>query len=116
LSVLVRLSILPRRRRMRQRRGCWIAEKPPWLPPMSGRETVFVPVSNDSSTASEKEPVILYPEEVEAYRLVYLEGRTQEEAAKLMGVSRGALWRLLYSARRKIGLAIVQRRPLIVFS
>lgn len=107
---------MPRRRRIRQRRGCWIMERPPWLPPLSGKETVFLPISSDASLAQDKEPIILYPEEVEAYRLVYLEGRTQEEAAQLMRVSRGALWRLLYSARRKIGLAIIQRRPLIVLA
>ena len=45
--------------------------------------------------------------EVEALRLVDLEGLTQEQAAMEMGVSRRTFWNDLASARRKIALAIV---------
>lgn len=106
---------LPPRRHGHRRRGCWIREKPPWLPPFAQQSTIFLPVG-DSSALEQKDPIFLYPEELEAYRLVYLEGKTQEEAARIMRVSRGTLWRLLYNARRKIGLAIVQRRPLVILS
>jgi len=39
---------------------------------------------------------------------------TQEEAAKRMGISRGTLWRSLYSARKKIATALAEMRPLII--
>ena len=60
------------------------------------------------------EPIYIMPDEYEALRLVYLEGLTQEEAAKKMGVSRGTLWRTLSSGRRKLVQALVERRPIVV--
>jgi predicted DNA-binding protein (UPF0251 family) len=60
------------------------------------------------------EPIYIMPDEVEALRLVYYEGLTQEEAAKKMGVSRGTLWRLLSSGRKKLVQALVEGRPLIL--
>lgn len=60
------------------------------------------------------EPIYIMPDEVEALRLVYYEGLTQEEAAKRMGISRGTLWRLLSSGRRKLVQALVEARPLIL--
>ncbi|MCD6368825.1 MAG: DUF134 domain-containing protein [Thermoproteales archaeon] len=59
------------------------------------------------------EPIYLNPDELEALRLVYFEGLTQEEAAQRMGVSRGTLWRALDSGRRKLVQAIVEKRPLV---
>jgi len=50
--------------------------------------------------------------EIEALRLVDLEGLSQEEAGKRMGVSRGTVWRLLQSARRKTAQALTEGRPL----
>ncbi len=58
--------------------------------------------------------ICLEADEVEALRLVYYEGYTQEEAAMRMGISRGTLWRLLESARRKLVAAIVEQRPLLL--
>jgi len=60
------------------------------------------------------EPVYLMPDELEALRLVYYEGLTQEEAARRMNVSRGTLWRALSSGRRKLVQAIVEGRPIII--
>ncbi len=60
------------------------------------------------------EPVILLPPELEAMRLVDLEGKTQEEAAKEMKVSRGTVWRLLESGRKKVLTALVEGRPLVI--
>jgi len=54
------------------------------------------------------------PDELEALRLVYFMGMTQEEAAKAMGVSRGTLWRALSSGRRKVIQALIERRPLVI--
>lgn len=46
-------------------------------------------------------------EEMEAIRLVDLEGLDQESAAAQMGISRKSLWVDLKSARRKVARALV---------
>jgi len=74
---------------------------------------VFVPV-DDSGMPIPNPPLYLRPDEFEALRLVYLEGRKQEEAAQLMRISRGTLWRALDSGRRKLIQALVERRPIII--
>lgn len=51
--------------------------------------------------------VILFYSELEAMRLVDVEGLTQEEAAATMGVSRKTLWNELKSGRRKVVEAIL---------
>ena len=60
----------------------------------------------------ESEPVVLEPDELEALRLVDLEGLSQEEAGERMGISRGTIWRLLQSARRKTTLALTDGRTI----
>jgi predicted DNA-binding protein (UPF0251 family) len=50
--------------------------------------------------------------ELEALRLVDLEGLSQEEAGQRMGVSRGTIWRLLQKARSKTAQALTEGRPL----
>jgi predicted DNA-binding protein (UPF0251 family) len=52
--------------------------------------------------------------EMEAQRLVDLVGLSQGEAAKEMAVSRGTVWRLLQSARRKSAQSISEGRPLLI--
>jgi predicted DNA-binding protein (UPF0251 family) len=52
--------------------------------------------------------------EVEAERLVDLEGLSQKEAAEMMGVSRGTVWRLLQAARKKVAQSVVEGRPLLI--
>ena len=52
--------------------------------------------------------VELTVEELEALRLVDLEGLEQDQAAIRMGVSRRALWSELDSARRKVAGALVK--------
>ena len=59
-------------------------------------------------------PIIMTPDEFEAFILIYRDGLTQEEAARRMGVSRGTLWRSLESARRKIAEMLATRRPLVI--
>jgi predicted DNA-binding protein (UPF0251 family) len=51
---------------------------------------------------------------LEALRLVDLEGFSQEEAGTRMGVSRGTIWRLVKSARRKVAQAITEGQSLAV--
>ena len=62
----------------------------------------------------DQEPVKIEPAELECLRLVDLEGLSQEEAGDRMGVSRGTVWRLLQSARKKVAQALTEGRPLRV--
>lgn len=58
------------------------------------------------------ETIILKVEEVEALRLVDLEGLEQEEAAEKMKVSRKTLWRELQSARSKVADALINGKAI----
>ncbi|MEM2111445.1 MAG: DUF134 domain-containing protein [Candidatus Bathyarchaeia archaeon] len=60
------------------------------------------------------EPIFLELAELEAFRLVDLEGLSQEEAGQKMGVSRGTIWRLVQRARRKTAQALSEGRPLYI--
>jgi predicted DNA-binding protein (UPF0251 family) len=60
------------------------------------------------------EPIFIEMAELEAFRLVDLEGLSQEEAGRKMGVSRGTIWRLVQSARRKTAQALSEGRPLSI--
>ena len=57
-------------------------------------------------------PIIIEPAEIEALRLVDLEGLSQEEAGERMGVSRGTIWRLVQSARKKTAQALSEGKAL----
>jgi len=65
---------------------------------------------------SNVEPIYIEPAELEVLRLVDLEGLSQKEAGEKMGVSRGTVWRLLQSARKKSAQALTEARPLLVSS
>jgi len=67
----------------------------------------FIPIPQGDT-----EPIYVDPTELEAFRLVDLEGLSQEEAGKRMGVSRGTVWRLLQSARKKTAQALSEGRAL----
>jgi len=54
--------------------------------------------------------IVLKPEYTEG--LKDLEGLSQEEAGDKMGISRGTIWRLLKSARRKTTLALTDGRTI----
>lgn len=56
---------------------------------------------------SELDSVSLAVEELEALRLVDLEGLQQEAAAQQVGVSRRAFWVDLQNARRKVAQALI---------
>jgi predicted DNA-binding protein (UPF0251 family) len=62
------------------------------------------------------EPIIIDVAELEAFRLVDLEGLTQEEAGQRMSVSRGTVWRLVQSARKKTAQAISEGRSIQITS
>ena len=53
-------------------------------------------------------------DELEAIRLTDLEELDQEQAAECLGISRGTLQRLLYSAHRKIAFALVTGRSISI--
>jgi predicted DNA-binding protein (UPF0251 family) len=97
---------MSRRRCRRGRRGRF--PKPVNIPNPSKVEK-FIP--QPKTTAN---PILIEPAEVEALRLVDLEGLSQEQAGTKMGVSRGTIWRLLQSARRKVAQALTEGRPLTV--
>jgi predicted DNA-binding protein (UPF0251 family) len=59
-------------------------------------------------------PITLDPAELEALRLVDLEGLSQEEAGVRMGISRGTVWRLLQTARTKTAQALTEARPITI--
>jgi predicted DNA-binding protein (UPF0251 family) len=94
------------RRCRRGRRGRF--PKPVIIPNPSKVEK-FVPQPNTTAN-----PILIEPAEVEALRLVDLEGLSQEQAGTKMGVSRGTIWRLLQSARRKVAQALTEGKPLTI--
>jgi predicted DNA-binding protein (UPF0251 family) len=57
-------------------------------------------------------PVFIEIAELEAMRLVDMEGLSQEEAGQRMSISRGTIWRLVQSARKKTAQALTEGRPL----
>jgi predicted DNA-binding protein (UPF0251 family) len=69
----------------------------------------FTPAPQMSS-----EPIYIEPAELEAFRLIDLEGTSQEEAGERMGISRGTTWRLVQSARKKTAQALSEGRPIHV--
>ena len=97
---------MSRRRCRRGRRGRF--PKPVIIPnPSKVEKLIPEPKTTDS-------PISIEPAEVEALRLVDLEGLSQEQAGIKMGISRGTIWRLLQSARRKVAQALTEGRPLAV--
>ena len=60
------------------------------------------------------EAVFIEMAELEALRLVDMEGLSQEEAGEKMGVSRGTIWRLVQSARKKTAQAFSEGRPIYI--
>ena len=95
-----------RRRHRRGKRGRF--PKPVTIPnPPKVDRLVPEPKTNSRS-------ITIEPAEVEALRLVDLEGLSQEAAGIEIGVSRGTVWRFLQSARKKVAQALTEGRPLTV--
>ncbi len=82
----------------------------------------FIPIEFEAESpnliSSEKNltstSIILNLDELEAMRLVDGENLTQDEAGVLMGVSRGSVWRLLQSGRKKLITAIFEKREIYI--
>ncbi len=95
----------------RHRRRCGGRGRTP-KPVMVGMETPTE--SFQPNPMRSPEAIQLDMAELEAFRLVDLEGLSQEEAGMRMGVSRGTVWRLVQSARRKAAQALSEGRPIII--
>jgi len=63
---------------------------------------------------TEIEHIPIYRDEIEALKLCDLDGLTQEEAGRKMGVSRGTVQRILSSARRKTAKAIAECKAIVL--
>lgn len=76
----------------------------------------FLPIKSSEITKEQiaKGVEVLSLGELEAIRLVDLNGMTQDEAGLVMGISRGSIWRLVNSARQKISRAILFGKILMI--
>lgn len=84
------------RGRGRHRGARWISA----TPPIANFQPFGIP-------PEQVKTIYISLEELEALRLVDLEGMQQEEAAYCMGVSRKTLWNDLKSARKKVAEALI---------
>ncbi len=96
---------------MRFRRG-WQGRGRPPKPVSLGH--VPTPTSFIPTVVKNSVPLYLYASELEAMRLVDQQGDEQADAGKKMGVSRGTVWRLLQSGRKKVVTALTESRPLVI--
>lgn len=78
------------------------------------RNVCFLPDSVFFEAGEGYSSVTLFLDEFEALRLVDYENMEQESAAYKIGVSRGTLQRMLYSARHKVAEALVQSKNIII--
>jgi predicted DNA-binding protein (UPF0251 family) len=81
-------------------KGCRLRGRPRVQRHLDGPQDVscFAPRCRPQSGKSIK----LWPEEVEALRLINLLGLKQEQAASMLGISRWTLWRDMHAARKKL--------------
>lgn len=86
--------------------------------PRKHRRVCGLPTSNSfgplGAQAGEGSAVIMTVDEFESVRLIDLEGLTQEECAEQMDVSRTTVQGIYDSARKKLALALVEGRMLLI--
>lgn len=70
----------------------------------------FTPAGNPD----DREPIRLKIDEIESLRLMDLEHLDQAACAEMMGLARTTFQRVLHSAREKVALALIERRPLVI--
>jgi predicted DNA-binding protein (UPF0251 family) len=63
---------------------------------------------------SDIDKIVLYTDELESLKLCDLDGLTQEEAGRKMGVSRGTVQRILENARKKTAQALAECKALVL--
>jgi len=78
-------------------------------------EVMYLPVRGVEGLVAEN-CIEVYDYEVEALKLVHLEGLTTEEAAARMGMSKATFWRVLESCRLKVAQALAERKPIKLVS
>jgi len=78
-------------------------------------ELVYLPVRSLEGVQI-LDPVEVYDYELQAFKLVYADRLSTEEAALAMGVSKATLWRMLDSCRSKLAEALAARRPIKIVS
>ena len=93
----------------RHRRGKRGRFPKPVIIPNPSKVKKFIPEPRTSANS-----ISIEPAEVEALRLVDLEGLSQEQAGIKMGVSRGTIWRLVQNARRKVAQALTEGQTLVI--
>ncbi len=85
---------------------------------MKGRKTrnLCFEVENRkfSCQNSAQSSVVIHSDQLEALRLVDFEGKSQIEAALIMGVSRGTIQRLCIRARRSIVASLMNGNDIII--
>lgn len=85
---------------------------------VKGRTTRTICISPSarrfSSGSSQHPPSMIPSDQLEAIRLVDLEGKSQIEAALIMGVSRGTVQRLCYKARKAITASLLSGADIVV--
>jgi predicted DNA-binding protein (UPF0251 family) len=76
-----------------------------------GEVAIFKPAG---TPLAKLDRIILPHDEMESVLLCDLEGLTQEETGKRMGVSRGTVQRLVTSGRSRIAAALAQGKALVI--
>lgn len=94
----------------------WRCRVPPSLSGSVGwREVIYLPVKGVEGL-SVTDCVEVYDYEIEALKLIHVEGLTTDEAAARLGMSKATFWRVLESCRFKIAQALIERKPLKLVS
>jgi predicted DNA-binding protein (UPF0251 family) len=78
-------------------------------------EIIYLPVKGVEGL-NVADCVEVYDYEVEALRLVHVEGLTTDEAAARLGMSKATFWRVLESCRFKVAQALTGRKPIKLVS
>jgi hypothetical protein len=76
----------------------------------------FEPYDANDNLIEDDEAITIYPDELEAMRLVDCQNLTQKEAGEKMAISRGTIWRLLEKGREKIVRALFLGQKIILES
>ena len=76
------------------------------------RDVLYIPQEGAVNPPVNSEIITI--DELEALKLVYMEDYSYEDASQIMNVSRGTVWRLAESGRRKIIKAIIEKKPFYI--
>ncbi len=93
----------------------WRCRVPPSFTGVGWREVIYLPVRGVEGLEV-TDYVEVYDYEVEALKLIHVDGLTTDEAAARLGMSKATFWRVLESCRFKIAQALVERKPLKLVS